>query len=60
MVTIEERGGDVRATYTTTFCPDVGIVLLEVDAGMQSERAELRSYGPPVFIGPPGTSMSEP
>lgn len=60
MVTIEERGGDVRATYTTTFCPDVGIVLLEVDAGMQSERAELRSYGPPVFIGPPGTSMSAP
>lgn len=60
IVTIEERGGDVRATYMTTFCADVGIVVLEVEAGMQSERAELRSYGPPVFIGPPGTSMSAP
>jgi hypothetical protein len=60
VVTIEERGGDVQATYTTTFCPDVGVVVLEVDAGMQHERAELRSYGPPVFIGPPGTTMIEP
>lgn len=60
VVTIEERGGDVRATYTTTFCPDVGIVVLDVDAGMQHERAELRSYGPPVFIGPPGATMIEP
>jgi hypothetical protein len=60
VVTIEERGGDVQATYTTTFCPDVGIVQLDVDAGMQHERAELRSYGPPVFIGPPGTTLIEP
>ena len=60
VVTIEERGGDVRVTYTTTFCPDVGIVILEVDTGLQHERAELRSYGPPVFIGSPGTTMIEP
>ena len=60
VVTIGERGGDVRVTYTTTFCPDVGIVILEVDTGLQHERAELRSYGPPVFIGSPGTTMIEP
>jgi hypothetical protein len=60
VVTIEERGGDAPATYSTTFCPDVGIVLLDVEGGMQHERAELRSYGPPVFIGPPGTTLIEP
>lgn len=60
VVTIEERGGDVRATYTTTFCPDVGIVLLEAESGMQHERAELRSYGPPVVLGPPGTTLIQP
>lgn len=60
LVAIEQRGGDAPATYGTTFCPDVGIVLLDVEGGMQHERAELRSYGPPVFIGPPGTTLIEP
>lgn len=60
VVTIEERGGDAPATYSTTFCPDVGIVLLDAEGGMQHERAELRSYGPPVFIGPPGTTLIKP
>lgn len=60
IVTIETRGGDVPATYSTTFCPDVGIVLLDVEGGMQHERAELRSYGPPVNIGPPGTTLIQP
>jgi hypothetical protein len=60
LVTIEQRGGDAPATYSTTFCPDVGIVLLDVEGGMQHERAELRSYGPPVFIGPPGTTLIGP
>lgn len=60
IVTIEERGGDVRATYTTTFCPDVGVVVLDVEGGMQHERAELRSYGPPVSIGPSGTTLIKP
>lgn len=60
IVTIEERGGDIRATYTTTFCPDVGIVVLDVEGGMQHERAELRSYGPPVSIGPSGTTLIKP
>lgn len=60
LVTIEQRGGDAPATYSTTFCPDVGIVLLDAEGGMQHERAELRSYGPPVFIGPPGTTLIEP
>ena len=60
LVTIEQRGGDAPATYSTTFCPDVGIVLLDAEGGIQHERAELRSYGPPVFIGPPGTTLIEP
>lgn len=52
--TIEERGGDVPARYDTTFCPDVGVVALEVASGMSLERAELKSYAPPVRIGPDG------
>lgn len=60
VVTIEERGGDAPVRYTTTFCPDVGITVLDVEAGMQHERAELRSYGPPVNIGPEGSSFSGP
>lgn len=60
VVTSEVRGGDAPATYSTTFCPDVGVVLLDVEGAMQHERAELRSYGPPVFIGPPGTTLIKP
>lgn len=60
IVTVETRGGDAPATYSTTFCPDVGIVVLDVEGGMQHERAELRSYGPPVFLGPPGTTLISP
>ncbi len=52
--TVEQRGGDVPARYDTTFCPDVGVVALEVASGMSLERAELKSYAPPVRIGPDG------
>ncbi|NUQ75984.1 MAG: hypothetical protein HUU21_20785 [Polyangiaceae bacterium] len=52
--TVEERGGDVPVRYTTVFCPDIGVVVLEVTSGMGLERAELKSYAPPVFIGPDG------
>jgi len=58
IVTVEDRGGDVPMRYTTTFCPDVGITALDVEARMAHERAELRSYGPPVNLGPEGTSFS--
>lgn len=45
---VEERGGDRRARYTTTFCPDVGIVVIEAQSGEIYERAELVSAGPAV------------
>ncbi len=54
ITTREARGGDVPLTVTTTFCPEVGIVLLDAASGGQSERAALRSYGPPVNLGPDG------
>ncbi len=60
VVTVEERLGDAPARYTTTFCPEVGIVALDVEASGGHERAELRSYGPPVNIGPEGSSFSGP
>lgn len=47
---VEERGGDRRARYATTFCPDVGIVVLEAESGELYERAELVSAGPAVNI----------
>lgn len=50
VVTTEEGGRTPGARYTTTLCPKVGIVLLEVAAGGTSLRAELKSYGPPVVI----------
>ena len=47
---VEERGGDRRARYATTFCPDIGIVVLEAESGELYERAELVSAGPAVNI----------
>ncbi|MBK8254562.1 MAG: hypothetical protein IPK82_18080 [Polyangiaceae bacterium] len=47
---VEERGGDRRARYTTTFCPNVGIVAIEAEAGTSFERAELVSAGPPIDL----------
>lgn len=57
--TVEERGGDLPARYTTVFCPDVGVVSLEATAGMSFERAELKSYAAPVDLGPDGVRRVE-
>ena len=53
--TIEDRRGDRPKRYTTTFCPDIGVVVIEVQSGGNEERAELQSYGPPTVIGPDGS-----
>ena len=55
--TEERRGGDAPTTYRTVYCPGVGVVALEVEAEGLSERAALRSYGPPVAIGPDGATI---
>jgi len=52
---LEERRGDAPIRITTTLCPDVGIVALEVSSGGVVERAELVYYGPPMDLGPEGT-----
>lgn len=52
---VEERGGDRPARFSTTFCPDVGVVLLEASQGETAERAELTYFGEPFDIGPEGT-----
>ncbi len=52
LTTEELRGGDSPMRVTTTYCPDIGIVALEAQAGSQVERASLKQYGPPVDIGP--------
>jgi hypothetical protein len=52
--TMEERLGDQPVRYVATFCPEVGVVLLEAASRSSYERAELKSYGPPVQIGPDG------
>ncbi len=59
MTLLEERRGDVRTRISTTLCPDVGIVALEVESGGAVERAELVYYGPPFDVGPEGTRRVE-
>jgi hypothetical protein len=48
--TVEEGGRIEGARYASTYCPGVGMVLLEVTAGGDAARAELKSYGAPVAI----------
>ncbi|MEZ4302241.1 MAG: hypothetical protein R3B70_45355 [Polyangiaceae bacterium] len=55
---VEERGGDRRARYSTTFCPDVGIVAIEAEAGTTYERADLVYTGPPVDIERDGLTVT--
>lgn len=52
---LEERGGDRPQRFATTFCPDVGVVLLEASQGETAERAELTYFGEPFDLGPEGT-----
>lgn len=48
--TVEEGGRPPGSRYATTYCPGVGMVLLEVAANGASARAALKSHGPPVQI----------
>lgn len=48
--TVEEGGRPPGSRYTTTFCPGIGMVLLQVTMGSVEARAELKSYGAPVVI----------
>jgi hypothetical protein len=52
--TVEETKTPVEKRATTVFCPDVGIVMLQVEGMVEGEygleRAALRSYGPRVDI----------
>jgi hypothetical protein len=51
---LEERPVPVPSTITTTFCPDVGIVLIETLAKEPPirERVELRSFGKAIDLSP--------
>jgi hypothetical protein len=48
--TLEEGGRVPGARYATTYCPGVGMVLLEVHTPGGDARAALKSYGFPVKI----------
>lgn len=48
--TVERGGRPPGSTYTSTYCPTVGMVLLEVSALGNEARAALKSYGFPVKI----------
>lgn len=52
--TLEERLGDHPVKYATTFCPGVGVVMLEAASGASLERASLKSYASPMEFGPDG------
>ena len=49
--TLEERLGDRPVKYATTFCPGVGVVMLEAASGASLERASLKSYAAPIEVG---------
>jgi predicted small lipoprotein YifL len=53
--TLEERLGDHPVKFATTYCPGVGVVLLEAASGANIDRAVLKSYGAPVEFAPDGT-----
>ncbi len=53
--TLEERLGDRPTRYATTFCPEVGVVQIEVATGANYERASLKSYAPPMRMREDGT-----
>ena len=53
--TMEERLGDRPTRYSTTFCPGVGVVQIEVATGANFERAVLQSYAPPMRMREDGT-----
>ena len=48
--TVEEGGRLQGSRYAATYCPGVGMVLLEVQAAGGEARAELKTYGFPVKI----------
>jgi hypothetical protein len=52
--TLEDRLGDQPVRYVVTFCPEVGVVQLEAMSRASYEKAELKSYGPPMDVGPDG------
>lgn len=54
VTTREERLGDRPVRYATTFCPQVGVVMLEVATGANYERATLKSYAAPLQMKPDG------
>jgi hypothetical protein len=50
VLTVEEGGRPPGSKYSTTYCPGVGMVVLEVHAAGGEAKAELKSYGLPVKI----------
>jgi hypothetical protein len=58
--TLEERLGDRPTRYSTTFCPEVGVVQIEVATGANYERAALKSYAPPMRMREDGTDRLPP
>jgi hypothetical protein len=59
VTTQEERLGDAPIKMVTTYCPEVGIVTLEAQAGSRVERASLKQFGPPVDLGPEGVTRTQ-
>jgi hypothetical protein len=47
---VEEGGMPPKSRYSTTYCPDIGIVVLDVTTPRSGARAVLKSYGEPVEI----------
>jgi hypothetical protein len=55
--TSETRGGDAPLAIVAVYCPEVGMVERSIASGGRKERLVLKSYGPPIDLGPDGVRI---
>lgn len=58
--TMEERLGDRPVRYATTYCPGVGVVNMEAASAANYERAQLKTYAPPMRMKADGAERLPP
>lgn len=47
---VEQCSGDRRVRFSSTLCPDIGVVIMDAESGTHYDHAELVSAGPPIDL----------
>lgn len=47
---VEQCAGDRRIRFSSTLCPDIGVVVMDAESGTTYDHAELVSAGPPIDL----------